>query len=171
MTDETKYMFILSGAPGSGKSTLANRIVDEASDGELIRPINEVCEADDYWYLLGKGEYLFKPQLLPLAHKWCQDEVRKIVEKGGNVIVSNTNLTCRDRKPYFQMAKEHGYKVVFIHLDNDFGNIHNVPEDVVDRMRGKYQELDGWERGIAVGSDECSEELATILELVGVEVL
>ena len=165
MDDETKYLFLLSGAAGSGKSTLAEKL--QASTTGLIEPIAEICEADEFWYILGKGEYKFKPMLLPKAHKWCQNQAREVMTLGLNLIVSNTNIFPRDRKPYFQMAEEFGYKVVFIHLTTQFQNVHDVPDNVVKRMQEKYVPLDSWEKSHVVKSDEMSEGLSKLLKKVG----
>ena len=35
---------------------------------------------DDYWYLIGKGEYAFDFTKLRLAHEWCQNKVAHLAE-------------------------------------------------------------------------------------------
>jgi uridine kinase len=72
--DNNKYLFLITGAAGSGKSTLAQLLENIAR--RYIDPISEICEADEYWYILGKGKYAFNPKLLWKAHKWCQDNAR-----------------------------------------------------------------------------------------------
>ena len=163
--DENKYLFLLSGAAGSGKSTMAEML--QSSTTGLIEPIADICEADEFWYILGKGKYAFKPMLLPKAHKWCQNQAKEIMQMGLNLIVSNTNLFPRDRKPYFDMADEFGYKVVFIHLDTQYKNVHNVPDEVVKRMKDKYTPLNDWEKERVVKSEEMSEGLSKLLKKVG----
>ena len=51
--DNSKYIFIITGAAGAGKSTLAEKIQDNTKG--LIEPISDICEADEFWYILGKG--------------------------------------------------------------------------------------------------------------------
>ena len=162
--DENKYLFLITGAAGSGKSTLAEKIQDNTKG--LIEPISEICEADEFWYILGKGKYKFMPMLLPKAHKRCQDKAREIMTLGLNLIVSNTNIKPADRKPYFDMAKEYGYKVVYIHLTTQFQNQHNVPEDVVKRMRDNYIDLTSEEKALTV-NDDMSDELKELLRKAG----
>lgn len=165
--DNNKYLFLLSGAAGSGKSTLAEKIATSTSD--LINPIAEICEADEFWYMYGKGEYKFNPLLLPKAHEWCQTQARNIMKMGENLIVSNTNIFPRDRKPYFELAEKYGYQVVYIHLTTQFQNQHNVPDSSVQRMRDKYKPLNDWEKTFVVRGSEMSDELKELLKKVGVE--
>ena len=165
--DNSKYIFIISGAAGAGKSTLAEKIQDNANG--LIEPIAEICEADEFWYILGKGKYAFNPKLLWKAHKWCQDNAKETMMLGLNLVVSNTNLIPRDRKPYFNMAREYGYKVVFIHLTTQFQNKHDVPDEKVKRMREGYVDLTSDEKAQVVKSEDMSDELKELLEKAGVK--
>ena len=165
--DANRYMFLITGASGAGKSTLAQKLASNANG--LIEPISDIREADDYWYIIGHGKYKFVPHLLPKAHQWCQDGVRNILDKGLNVIVSNTNIRPRERAPYFKMAKEYGYKVVFIHLRSQFKSVHNVPDEVVKRMRDSYESPNSWEQSLIVKGSEMSDDLALLLDECGVE--
>ena len=164
--DENKYLFLITGAAGSGKSTLAEKL--QSSTTGLIEPISEICEADEFWYILGKGKYAFNPKLLWKAHKWCQDNARELMAMGLNLIVSNTNVKSSDRKPYFDMADEFGYKVVYIHLTTQFKNQHNVPDEAVKRMRDNYVDLTSDEKRLVVKSEDMSEGLSKLLKKVGV---
>jgi len=165
--DNNKYLFLIVGASGSGKSTLAEKLLGASPD--FIEPISDICEADDFWYLIGQGEYAFNPKLLPRAHDWCQRWAKSLMEKGNNLIVSNTNIKPSDRKAYFNMADEYGYKVVFIHLKTQFKSIHNVPDEAVKRMRENFIEPTSEELNLIVKSDEMTDELAELLKEVGVD--
>ena len=165
--DNNKYLFLITGAAGAGKSTLAQKIQDNANG--LIEPISEICEADEFWYILGKGKYAFNPKLLWKAHKWCQDNAKEVMEEGANLIVSNTNIKPSDRRPYFDMAREYGYKVVFIHLTTQFQNQHGVPEKSVEHMRNNYVSPTSWEMERIVKSEDMSDELIELLEKAGVK--
>ena len=164
--DENKYLFLITGAAGSGKSTLAEKL--QSNTTGLIEPISEICEADEFWYILGKGKHAFNPKLLWKAHKWCQDNARELMAMGLNLIVSNTNVKSSDRKPYFDMAKEYDYKVVYIHLTTQFQNQHNVPDEAVKRMRDNYVDLTSDEKRLVVKSEDMSEGLSKLLKKVGV---
>ena len=165
--DNSKYLFLITGAAGSGKSTLAQLIQNIAK--KYIEPIAEICEADEFWYILGKGKYAFNPKLLWKAHKWCQDNAREVMSHGANLIVSNTNIKPADRKVYFDMADEYSYKVVFIHLTTQFQNQHGVPEDAVKRMRDTYVHPTGWELERILKWDDMIDELKELLKNAGVE--
>lgn len=165
--DKNKYLFLITGAAGSGKSTLAQLLENIAR--RYIDPISEICEADEYWYILGKGKYAFNPKLLWKAHKWCQDNAREVMSHGANLIVSNTNIKPSDRKPYFDLADEYGYKVVFIHLTTQFQNRHGVPEDAVKQMRDKYVAPLFSERQHILKWDDMTDELKKLLKDAEVE--
>ena len=165
--DNNKYLFLITGAAGSGKSTLAQLLENIAR--RYIDPISEICEADEYWYILGKGKYAFNPKLLWKAHKWCQDNAREVMSHGANLIVSNTNIKPSDRKAYFDMADEYGYKVVFIHLTTQFQNRHGVPEDAVKRMRDTYIPPTGWELERILKWDDMTDGLKKLLKDAGVK--
>lgn len=160
--DNNKYLFLITGASGSGKSTLAQLLENIAR--RYIDPISEICEADEFWYILGKGKYAFNPKLLWKAHKWCQDNAREVMSHGANLIVSNTNIKPSDRKGYFNMADEYGYKVVFIHLTTQFQNQHGVPEDAVKRMRDTYVPPTGWELERILKWDDMTDDLKNLLK-------
>ena len=162
--DNNKYLFLITGAAGSGKSTLAQKIRDNANG--LIEPIAEICEADGYWYILGKGKYAFNPKLLWKAHKWCQDNARELMSKGKNLVVSNTSMRPRDRAAYFEMADEFGYDVVYIHLQAKHDNIHDCPKEVVKRMEGNYMGLTLDEMEYVVPEEEFSSEIRELMNLV-----
>ena len=165
--DNNKYLFLITGAAGAGKSTLAQKIQEVGS--KYIDPITEICEADEFWYILGKGKYAFDPKLLWKAHKWCQDNARGVMSNGANLIVSNTNIKPADRKAYFNMADEYGYKVVFIHLRTQFQNQHSVPEKTVADMRNNYVSPTDWELERILKWDDMTDDLKELLKDVEVD--
>lgn len=165
--DSNKYLFLITGAAGAGKSTLAEKLQENTKG--LIDPIAEICEADEFWYILGKGKYAFNPKLLWKAHKWCQDNAEELMALGVNLVVSNTNIKPKDREAYFNLADRYEYKVVFIHLTTQFQNQHGVPEQVVANMRNNYVPPTDWERKRIVGLDEMSDELKEMLKKSGVD--
>jgi hypothetical protein len=66
------------------------------------------------------------------------------------------------------MAKEYGYKVVYIHLTTQFQNQHNVPDTAVKNMRDNYVDLTPDEKRLVVKSSEMSDELEELLTKAGV---
>ena len=128
-----KELFLLRGLPGSGKSTLAKSI-----GGIHI-------EAD--MYFMKYGEYQFDVTLLRDAHSWCQNSVETVMKGWGNVlpankiVVSNTFTQEWEMQPYLDMAKENGYTVFTVVVENRHGgkNVHNVPEDKIQMMKDRFQ--------------------------------
>lgn len=125
---EDKILYIIRGVPGSGKSTLAHKLTDN------------VVEADQYFYD-DKGNYNWSADKLNQAHNWCFYTVKKYMEEGRDKIaVANTFVKNRDYKRYVELAKEFGYKVDIRTCTGNYQNIHNVPDETVERMRSKFQE-------------------------------
>jgi predicted kinase len=128
-----KELFLLRGLPGSGKSTLAAQL-----GGSLV-------EADRYF--MQYGEYKFDASKLKEAHAWCREEVRKWMEvdnSGYNVdriVVSNTFTQEWEMKPYYELAEKYGYRVYSIVVENRHGgkNVHNVPDEAIDKMRKRFE--------------------------------
>ena len=122
-----KTLFIIRGLPGSGKSTLAHQ----------ISPI--VWEADQFFMV--DGNYCFQPELLKQAHTWCQNQVLRSMQDNHPVVaVSNTFTQRWEMQPYLDMAKDHGYSVFTVVCQNNFGNIHGVPEESLERMRSRWED-------------------------------
>ena len=121
-------MFLLRGVPGAGKSTLAKSL-----GGMHI-------ESDKYF--MDGDEYKFDPSKLKDAHAWCQNAVRvwakNSVEK---IVVSNTFTQEWEIDYYFELAKEHGYRVYSLIVENRHGNkdVHNVPEEKLLQMKQRFE--------------------------------
>lgn len=56
------------------------------------------------------------------------------------IVVANTNTTEKEMQPYFDMAKQYGYRTFFIIVENRHGNtsVHNVPEESLQKMRDRF---------------------------------
>lgn len=124
-------LILIRGIPGSGKSTLAKSILSQEHE------YGKHMEAD--MYFMRDGEYKFDATKLGAAHAWCQSETRHFLERNFTVIVSNTFTTIKELRPYFAMAKELGIVPEVIVCQNQFGNVHNVPEESLKRMRDRFQ--------------------------------
>lgn len=120
-------LLLIRGLPGSGKSTLAKNLIG----------FYQHRETDMFW--MQDGEYKFDYNRLSEAHEWCLEETRKLMQAGFSPVVSNTFTLKRNMLPYFELAREFGIVPTVIHCQNDFGNIHNVPQDALDRMRNQFQ--------------------------------
>jgi len=125
----TKYLFILRGIPGSGKSTVAKEIAPEMY----------ICTADDFH--MKNGEYHWRPENVGKAHAWCQKKTETLMElELSPIVVANTSTTVKEMQPYYDMAKEYGYTVFSIIVENrhDGVNTHGVPEETLQKMRDRF---------------------------------
>jgi len=133
-----KILFIIRGVSGSGKSTFAKKIVGH----DFL-----VCEADKYFIDKETGEYKFDFSKIKDAHKFCQDTVETYMKDSlvndqfyREIAVANTFTQEWEMEPYFKLAKEYGYTVFSIVVENVHGgkNIHNVPEDKIKQMKERF---------------------------------
>lgn len=119
-------LLLIRGLPGSGKSTLAKSLKDFYH-----------LETDMFW--MEDGEYKFDYNRLAEAHEWCLDRTEYYLTEGCSPVVSNTFTVKRNMRPYFELAREFGIVPTVIHCQNNFGNIHNVPEDALNRMAKQFE--------------------------------
>ncbi len=119
-------LYIIRGLPGSGKSTLAKMMLVNGL-------IDAYFEAD--MYFMENGEYKFEPTKLHLAHKWCLNEVHAALLNHKNVAVSNTFVTKKEMRPYTIL----GFETEIIECTENYGSIHNVPQETIERMKAKWE--------------------------------
>ncbi len=57
------------------------------------------------------------------------------------IVIANTSTTQKEMQPYFDMAKQYGYKIFSIILENRHGNksVHNVPDESLQKMRDRFE--------------------------------
>ena len=122
-------LVLIRGLPGSGKSTLAKAM-----------PCHVHLEADMYFVQPYVG-YVFDPAKLRAAHGWCQSEARKMLEDGRHVVVSNTFTQKWEMQPYLDMAASLNIPVRVIEATGNFRNVHGVPDDAIERMRARWEEI------------------------------
>ena len=128
-----KKLFLVRGIPNSGKSTFAKEF------GGIH------FETDNYFMV--DGEYKFDGTKLKDAHQWCQTQVSNamILNYTANIneriVVSNTFTQEWEMKPYIEMAKEWGYTVFSIIVENRHGGVneHGVPEDKLKMMKNRFE--------------------------------
>ena len=130
-----KVMTIIMGASGSGKSTLATALGSESNHDSAV------FEADTWfeWYNAGK----FNPECLDQAHYWCKTQVLNAAHAQiRHIIISNTNTTMKEIKPYLQIAELFGYTVQRIAiLDRPFKSVHNVPQETIRHQAARLYNL------------------------------
>jgi predicted kinase len=123
-----RNLIIIRGIAGSGKSTFADLIYE-----------CHICTADDYH--MNNGKYEWKPENVALAHAKCQEKCSTLMKIGAqNIAIANTSTTVKEIQPYYDLAKEYGYKVFSVIVENRHNGIneHNVPEETLQKMRERF---------------------------------
>jgi predicted kinase len=129
-----KNLYLLRGLPGSGKSTLAEQL-----GGSHF-------ETDKY-FVGENGEYNFDGSKLKEAHQWCQDSVSNAMVlnhttgEHETIVISNTFTQEWEMKPYMDMAKNWGYRVFTIIVENRHGGVnqHGVPDEKLQQMNDRFE--------------------------------
>lgn len=125
-----KNLIIVRGLPGSGKSTQSRELADIGY---------KHLEAD--MYFVRSGIYNFDASKLFAAHNWCQSEVQKAMYNNERIVVSNTFTTKKEIQPYLDLAKEYEYSVSIMECTGEFGSVHGVPEETIEKMRKRWEKL------------------------------
>lgn len=115
---------LIRGLPGSGKSTLARTMLGY-----------EHYEAD--MFLMVDGQYVYDASKVKAAHDWCVALAKESLDKGLNVVVSNTFVKVWEMDRYIKL----GYKYRIIELKTRWENIHGVPEDKINEMSLRWEPL------------------------------
>ena len=119
-------LYAIRGLPGSGKTTLA----------KLFN--FKFYEADQYFENFNNNK--FDHSLIKKAHQNCFDNVKKELQKGNSVIVSNTMTSEEEVLEYQNLAKKLNVKFVSIVLENRHNGIsvHDVPQSSIEQMQKRF---------------------------------
>ena len=130
-----KNLYLLRGIPGAGKSTLAKQLGDSH------------FETDGFFMV--DGEYKFDPTKLRKAHEWCQSQVELAMIQNhitygldsSDIVVSNTFTQAWEMDAYYELAKQYGYMVFTVIVENRHGGInqHRVPADKIQAMKDRFE--------------------------------
>lgn len=123
-------LVIIRGVPGSGKTKIAMAMLSHLH-----------FEADQY-FIDEKGGYNFDKSKLSDAHYHCLRCVKFALDKGSRVVVSNTFIKAWELDPYFEKCRELGIIPTIIEAKGSFKSVHNVPDDVIDRMKANYEQVE-----------------------------
>ena len=127
-----KSLVLLRGLPGAGKSTLAKLIISK-----------DYCHKEaDMYFVDREGNYKFVPSQIKDAHKWCKDEVTNLMKyEHSPIVVSNTFTQEWEMENYYELAKQYGYTVHSVIVENrhEGVNIHNCPPETIDRMEARFE--------------------------------
>jgi predicted kinase len=145
------YLTLVRGLPGSGKSTLAEALAAAQNAAHV--------EADQFYTI--DGEYRFDPELRADAHAWAQGQAAYWLARGRSVVVANTFTTMEEMKPYLLLAERFGAQVQVVTVElpgvSDFAlaarSMHDVPVDVIDKMRDRWEPFHWEQTGEAIRTD------------------
>ena len=129
-----RSLIILRGLPGSGKSSLAALLSEKGK--------HPVFSIDDYFTDPETGKYEFQFDRNHLAYKKCEDDTREAMSKGEEkIFVHNTFTLDWEIEPYLKLAKEFGYELHVVTVENYHGkkNIHHISDEQVRKMAEKYK--------------------------------
>jgi len=123
-------LILIRGLPGSGKSTLAKKMLKEhLADSHF--------EADMFFMI--EGKYQFNPAKLKYAHEWCFENVRHaLMTRNHTVVVSNTFTQKWEAERYLAMAGMAGIPSEIITCVGEYGSIHDIPEEAMQKMRERF---------------------------------
>lgn len=123
-----KSLVILRHVPGAGSTTFGNLIGDPVSADQFFED--------------AKGNYNYDQTKLSEAHTWCANEVAKRMKNQEPlVVVANTFVEEWQFSKYIYLAKLYNYKFFSLIVENRHGgkDIHNVPPEVLEKMRSKFE--------------------------------
>ena len=133
-------LYLIRGLPGAGKSTLARLLTAKC-------PNTKHYEADQYFMV--DGEYRFNPAELYRAHFECFANTKLSLEDGFDTIVANTFTTLKEMRNYIEYANDNGHTIVVVNCEGNYGSIHGVPEEAMERMRKRYATVEQVRRYVA----------------------
>lgn len=132
-----KRLVFIRGLPGSGKSTMAKKMIEDNGGGVHL-------EAD--MFFMNNGVYQFDPNKTREAHNWCRDALKLAIansEKNSLIVISNTFVKFWELESYIDIldkfSKREEWVLEVINARGNYKSIHNVPEDVIARMKENWE--------------------------------
>ena len=135
ITPEIAKLTLIRGLPGSGKSTIAAAMFSEGL--EYVAHLEA-----DMFFTDPLGNYKYDPNLVRFAHQWCLSSTIKHLIGGNKVIVSNTFTTWEEIYPYLKFSIDNGIECCIIEAQGKFSNVHDVPDDVLEKMKSRWMSTD-----------------------------
>lgn len=127
MTDA--QMVIVRGLPGSGKSTLAREIAKSCGYYHL----------ENDMYFETEGGYFYDRSQIAAAQQWCFKTARDLILRGEKVVISNLFTKIHHMNSFLQLTDS----FLVIECTGEFGSIHEIPTDIIDRTRSEWETYSG----------------------------
>lgn len=138
-------VWICVGAPASGKSTFSKVLVE--GDPRIVR----VCPDDNRRAIGGDSN---NQAVSPQAFAMAKSQVRSALLNDKCVILDATNMYRKARRDFINIGRSYGAKIIAQVFECTKETLmqrnakraseggRNVPEDVIDRMLGRYERPD-----------------------------
>ena len=125
------YLTIVRGIPGSGKTSF----VKEAKIECIHLEADMLCVRGD--------EYLWEPSQVRHNHDTLHKIAALVMDRGADLVISNTFTQKWEFRDYIDYAQNRNYEVGVIRMTGEFENSHGVPQDIVDKMRKRFEDYEG----------------------------
>lgn len=131
---EKPTLYLFRGIPGAGKSTYASKFAIEklGTDKNLF-------EADQFHIDPKTNKYEFSKEVIEYAHMHCLSSAAKTLHWGEDAFVANTFTKWWEIQRYMDVALATNSDVVIIHCLGNFSNIHDVPEETLEKMNNRFE--------------------------------
>lgn len=154
MNKSNKLVIINRAIPGGGKTSLTEQIEELAKN---LRYSISVHSTDEYFIQIdeeGIRRYVFDKKKLNEYHQNNQKAFKQALENCIDIVVcDNTNFESWQSKPYTDMARAFGYKILLIdfkprkleeHLEaqrvtKECPDAHQVDKNVLERMHKEHR--------------------------------
>jgi hypothetical protein len=83
---------------------------------------------------------MFNVEQIHDAHIWCNNQVFSALKIGNDVVVSNTFSRLWEFEDYIDYCNENNIEFEVIECNGNFKNIHNCPEETINKMKSRWQE-------------------------------
>lgn len=86
------------------------------------------------------GKYNWDGTKLRIAHAECYLNTLQALQLGYDVVVANTFIRVKDMTRYLKINLPR-LNISIIEMKSSYYNIHNVPQEAIERMQSRWQEL------------------------------
>jgi predicted kinase len=120
---------IVRGLPGSGKSTFAKSLGCFHLESDM--------------YFINDGQYEWSGNKVKSAHEFTAKIAEQICLTNADLVVSNTFTQSWEFQKYIDLAKKYNYNLVIHRFNSQYGNVHNVPKESLDKMKNRFEDFKG----------------------------